>query len=108
MATAMPISTRTGGCSQPCCAEYLRKKIAAMTMAMPEIAGNSLAPARLSQSNDGAGGSDGSDGAGGCGTGGIALDGNGGAAGGRALSTRGADGASISGLTGGCSTTAWG
>ena len=57
MATAMPIRTRTGGCSHPCCAEYFRKKTAAITMAMPEIAGNSLAPARLSQSKDGAGGS---------------------------------------------------
>ena len=41
-ATVMPMTTRTGGCSQPCSTEYFRKYTAANTSAMPAIAGEQL------------------------------------------------------------------
>ncbi len=49
-ATMTPIATRTGGASQPRSSEYLKKKIAARTSAMPAMAENSLTPTSCSQS----------------------------------------------------------
>src|SRR5688572_27185673 len=70
-ATAMPINTRTGGCSKPCSIEYFRKKIAATTSVKPAPAANNLTPTKRSKSNpdrnppEGGGGSGGSGGCGG-------------------------------------------
>jgi hypothetical protein len=44
------MAIRIGGLSQPCSTEYLRKKIAAKTSAMPAIHEKSFTPTRLSQS----------------------------------------------------------
>src|SRR4051812_13783065 len=68
-----PIAARTGGRSQPCSTEYLRKKIAASTSAMPAIAAKSLTPMKLSQSNAGAAGLGGVMGGGGGGGGGGSM-----------------------------------
>src|SRR5262249_16580923 len=51
IATSTPIATRIGGSSPPWSTEYLRKKIAASTRAIPAIAENSFTPTTLSQSN---------------------------------------------------------
>jgi hypothetical protein len=51
VATTTPIATRTVGASHPRSSEYLRKKIAASTSAMPATAENSLTPTSCSQSN---------------------------------------------------------
>ena len=50
MATTMPMATRTAGASHPRSSEYLRKKIAASTSAMPATAENSFTPTSCSQS----------------------------------------------------------
>ena len=97
-ATVMPISTRTGGCSQPCCAECLRKKMAAITIAMPATAGNSLAPTRPSQSNDGAVGSGASGGDGGTARGGGTGGATGGFAAAGALEAAGIDTDGVDGV----------
>src|SRR6185295_5763642 len=47
----MPMATRTAGDSHPRSSEYLRKKMAASTSAMPATAENSLTPTSCSQSN---------------------------------------------------------